>query len=128
MNLIPALAALTLAAAMPLGATLLTTDSPEAAAVTIAQDDPTTVINEGATLDTSRVNAPRRTNYTADFDTLARTYAGAHSLTGCTTPDAASLDDIFLAVGVDDHLVQELTLDEALESTDRVVLLACDAR
>lgn len=84
--MIPALAALTLAAAMPLGATLLTPDSPEAAAVTIAQDDPTTVINEGATLDTSRVNAPRRTNYTADFDTLARTYAGAHSLTGCTTP------------------------------------------
>lgn len=95
-------------------------------------DDPTTLVGEAATLDTSRMLVQEPTERTS-MD-LARAYADAHGLASCVEPAAAELDDVFLARNVHpvdglpyDERIHEVTLDEALESAGkRVVLLACD--
>lgn len=97
-------------------------------------DDPTTPINEGAVLDTSRVQVTAPTTRTSTD--LARDYARATGLTGCVAPDQGELSDVYVmrAVHPVDGLpyndtVFEGDLDQALASDGkRIVLLACDAR
>lgn len=95
-------------------------------------DDPTTLVGEAATLDTSRMLVQEPTERTS-MD-LARAYADAHGLTSCGSPEDAELDDVFLARNVHpvdgmpyNDVIHEVGLDEALESAGkRIVILACE--
>lgn len=117
-----------------LAALAFTAASPAAAVApgVAGYDDPTTLVGEAATLDTSRVLVQEPTERTS-MD-LARAYADAHGLTSCVSPEGAELDDVFLARNVHpvdglpyNDVIHEVGLDEALESAGkRVVLLACD--
>lgn len=117
------LAALALTAASPAAA-----DAPGVA----GHDDPATIVGEAATLDTSRVLVQEPTERTS-MD-LALTYADAHGLTSCGSPEDAELDDVFLTRNVHpvdglpyNDVIHEVGLDEALESAGkRIVILACD--
>lgn len=118
-----------LLAALALTATPAAVNAPTAVGV----DNPATIVNEAARLDTSRVTVDGGDRAPSSMD-LARAYAAEHGLTSCGAPEDAELDDVFLARNVHpvdglpyDERIHEVTLDEALDSAGkRVVLLACD--
>lgn len=117
------LAALALTAASPAAA-----DAPGVA----GHDDPTTLVGEAATLDTSRMLVQEPTERTSME--LARAYADRRGLVSCGSPEDAELDDVFLARNVHpvdgmpyNDVIHEVGLDEALESAGkRIVILACE--
>lgn len=117
------LAALALIVAAPATAT-----SPRVA----GYDDPTTLVGEAATLDTSRMLVQEPTGRTSME--LALAYADRSGLVSCGSPEDAELDDVFLVRNVHpvdgmpyNDVIYEVGLDEALESAGkRIVILACD--
>lgn len=98
-------------------------------------DDPTTTVNEAATLDTSRVMAKgARPSGSPTAITVVQAYADQRGMT-CRAPRDAELDDVFLTLPIGPNGspylheagVGEVDLDTALQSAGkRVVLLACD--
>lgn len=103
-------------------------EAPAATPAVAAVDDPSTRINEAATLDPSRVTTVV-SGPGDDSMEVAQSYAGAHGMTSCGSPADAALDDVFLAMPLDrPGIIVEVTLDEALDSAGkRTVLLACQA-
>lgn len=120
----------TLAAAVALLATPAVAQAPTVAGA----DDPTTIVNESAALDTSRVEARDLDTDRPTAMSVVQGYADQRGMT-CRAPRDAELDDVFLTlpVGPDGQVylsvagVGEVDLDTALQSAGkRVVLLACD--
>lgn len=120
----------TLAAAIALLAIPTVAQAP----VVAGPDDPTTIVNESVSLDTSRVVAQNLEPNRPTAMSVVQEYADQRGMT-CRAPRDAELDDVFLTlpVGPDGmpYLsiagVGEVDLDAALDMAGkRVVLLACD--